>query len=345
MRRSMPRLLALLALGVWLLMLSPYPATAFLAGGVACFTLPFYRWLQARLRRVPSVIVYASALSLCVLVPLAVLTILIAPQTLAGVRRLNAWKHSGWAISPELTAHIEKTKAWLMEVPGVDSWLAEIGDNINDIINSTAKFLVTGSIGMAGSTVSAIWLVVLFVILTVLAVVYAPIFHKITLRLTRLPEDSLGRFIDTLRSAFRAVFVGILLIAVIQGALCGIGFKLMGIAEPAFWGLLATILAAIPLVGPALIWFPMAIVLWLTGSPYTAVGISLWCIFVVTASDYLIRPYLLKTGIKASTFVLLLSIMCGIAVFGPVGLVAGPVLVAFAHQSIQESDFLAKLKQ
>ena len=338
----MPQLLAVLALGAWMIMLSSYPATTFMAGGVACFSLPFYRWLRARCSSVTAVIVYTFGLSLCVLTPLAVLTILIAPQALAGVRRLNAWRHSGWALSPALTAHIEKAKAWLMDVPGLDNWLAEIGDNINDIINTTAKFLVTGSVGMAGSTVSAILLVVLFVILTVLAVVYAPVFYKITLRLTKLPEDSLQRFIDALRSAFRAVFIGILFIAVIQGALCGIGFKLMGVSEPAFWGLLATILAAIPVIGPAFIWFPIAIVLWITGSPYSAIGISLWCLIVVTASDYLIRPYLLKTGIKASAFVLLLSIVCGIAVFGAVGLIAGPVLVAFANQAMRESDLLAE---
>ena len=341
----MPRLLALLALSAWIIMLSSYPSTAFMAGGVACFTLPLYRRLRARFSRVTSVIAYTTGLSLCVLAPFAILTVLIAPQALNGIRRLTAWKNSGWAISPELSAHIEKVKGWLMEVPGLDNWLAELGDNLNDIINSTVKFLVTGSIGMAGSTVSAIWLVVLFIILTVLAVVYAPALYKVTLRLTKLPEDSLQRFIEALRSAFRVVFIGILLIAAIQGILCGIGFKLMGIAEPAFWGFLAALLAAIPLVGPALIWFPMAIVLWLTGSPYAAVGIAIWCLIVVTASDYLIRPYLLRTGIKAPTFVLLLSILCSIVIFGPIGLIAGPVLVAFAHQAMKESDLLAERKQ
>jgi predicted PurR-regulated permease PerM len=341
----MPRILVLLALGAWLIMLLPYPAAAFMAGGVACFSLPFYRWLRDRFSQSISVAAYSSALSLCVLTPLAVLSVLIAPQILAGARRLNMWRHSGLTIPPELAAHIEHAKEVLTTVPGVSYWLDEIGDDVYDIINYLAKFLVTGAVNIAGNTVAAIWMGVLFIILTVLAVVHAHVIYKITLRLTQLPEDSLQRFIAALRSAFRAVFVGILLIATIQGVFCGIGFWLMGVPEPAFWGLLATILAAIPIVGPALLWLPMAMVLWLTGSPYVAVGISVWCFIVVVICDYLVRPYLLKTGIKASAIVLLLSIVCGIAAFGPVGLIVGPVLIAFAHQAMQESDLFAKQKQ
>jgi predicted PurR-regulated permease PerM len=227
-----------------------------------------------------------------------------------------------------------------MKVPGLHDWISEIGDDLNSIINTTVKTLVSGGIGVAGSTVSAVWLVLLFVILASMLVVYAPEIYKVTLRLTRLPEDSLQRFIQSLRSAFRAVFAGILFIAIIQGTLCAIGFRLMSVSEPAFWGLLATFAAVIPVIGTSLVWFPLAVVLWFSGSPYGAVGLVIWGIVVVAGADNLLRPYLLKTGIDASMFVLLLSILCGLVVFGPVGLIAGPVLVAFAKQAIKESDIL-----
>ena len=56
--------------------------------------------------------------------------------------------------------------------------------------------------------------------------------------------------------------------------------------------------------------------------------------------DNILRPFFLKQGINAPLFVLVLSILCGMATFGPVGLIAGPVLVAFAIQAVMESDNL-----
>ena len=65
----------------------------------------------------------------------------------------------------------------------------------------------------------------------------------------------------------------------------------------------------------------------------------------MAGSDNLVRPYLLKTGIEAPMFVLLFSILCSMALLGPVGLVAGPVLVAFAVQAFKESDRLQMRRQ
>lgn len=62
----------------------------------------------------------------------------------------------------------------------------------------------------------------------------------------------------------------------------------------------------------------------------------------MAGSDNLARPYLLKTGIEAPMFVLLLSILCSMAALGFVGLVAGPVLVALGQRALAESDILKR---
>jgi predicted PurR-regulated permease PerM len=67
-----------------------------------------------------------------------------------------------------------------------------------------------------------------------------------------------------------------------------------------------------------------------------------WGSIIVTGADNLLRPYFLSTGIEASMIVLLLSIICSIAVFGPVGVIAGPVMVALALQAEKESLLLSK---
>ncbi len=338
----MPRIIALLALGAWGLLLYPYLGTVFTAGAAACLTLPVYRWLRARMGRIGSVACFSSLLCLILIIPVTVVSILVTPQALNGIRSFNRWRESGWSISPELTARITAIEDWLNSLPLVNTWMKELSDNIDSIVNTAARSVVSGGIGFAGSTVTWLWLICLFIILTSLGVVYAPTLRHLTLRITNLPTDSFDRFIVAIRNAVRAVVLGLVLVALVQGTLCGIGFTLTGVSEPAFWGLLAIFVAIIPVVGTALVWVPMAISLWVQGSTGGALFLVAWGMLVVAGADNLLRPYFLKTGIQASMFVLLLSILCAMAVFGAVGLIAGPVLVAFAIQARKESDALAE---
>ena len=342
---SMARVLAVLALGAWCCIFWSYPVTVFLAGSISCLTLPLYRWLRARMSRFKSTAIYAAGLSLCLILPFTIVTVLITPQAVSGIRRLNAWRASGWAISPELTEYLDEVRLWLSKVPGLSEWIDQIGENFDAYVNSGLKTLVSGGIGLAGGTMTAIWLMCLFIVLATLGVIYAPAIRRMSLRVTRLPEDSFNRILLALRHAFRSVFIGILFVAVMQGTLTGIGLRIVGVSDPAFWGLLATFAAVIPVVGTALVWGPLSVVLWFTVSPGAAVGLAAWGTVVVAGSDNLVRPYLLKTGIEAPMFVLLFSILCSMALRGPVGLVAGPVLVAFAVQAFKESDRLQMRRQ
>ncbi|MCH5276385.1 MAG: AI-2E family transporter [Desulfovibrionaceae bacterium] len=338
----MPRVLALLALLAWLIILFPYPATVFMSGAAACLSLPVYRWLRARMSRLAAVSIYSAGLSACLFAPFTVVTILVAPQAVAGVRRLNQWRASGWTVPPQVAEFFDNVRNWLLKIPGLNEWLTELSDNVSAIINTSIKTVVSGGLGLAGSTMTAVWLTFLFIALSSLGVMYAPTLYKLTLRVTQLPEASLNRFIFTLRNALRAVFIGLIFVPVIQGTLTGIGLRIMGFSEPAFWGSLAAFAAVIPVAGTALIWAPLALVMWIQGSPGTALGLVAWGILVVAGSDNLIRPYLLKTGIEAPMLVLLLSILCSMAALGFVGLVAGPVLVALGQRALAESDILKK---
>ena len=93
---------------------------------------------------------------------------------------------------------------------------------------------------------------------------------------------------------------------------------------------------------PSLLSLPVCIWLWLTGSTVACIGLAIWCALVVAGVDNLLRPFFLKTGIDASVVTLILSILCGLAAFGPVGVFAGPVLVAVAIQAGNESTLCRK---
>ncbi|MDR2727089.1 MAG: AI-2E family transporter, partial [Deltaproteobacteria bacterium] len=117
-------------------------------------------------------------------------------------------------------------------------------------------------------------------------------------------------------------------------------FHVAGVAQPAFWGLLATCVAPIPVIGTAIVWVPLCIALWFSGSIAAAVGLAIWGAVAVAGVDNVLRPLFLQRGINAPLFVLVLAILCGLSTFGPVGLVVGPVLVAFSLQAIREANNL-----
>ena len=200
--------------------------------------------------------------------------------------------------------------------------------------------LINRGFDLVGGTMSALWTLFLFVTLTVIFATSAQRINLVMARLFSIPVPMLKRFVLAIRRALRAILMGIVLVATMQGVLCGFGFAVAGIRQPAFWGLLATLVAPIPAVGTALVWGPLCLSLWFSGSTMSAVGLALWGSVAVAGVDNVFRPLFLRQGINAPFFVLIIAILCGLASFGPVGLIAGPILLAFALQAAEEGNRL-----
>lgn len=334
----MPIILYATAALAWFILLWPYPFTVFMSGCLACVTLPLYQWLQARVSGYKAVLCYVAGLCLAIILPLSVLALLVAPQAAAGLNTLNKLREANFQLPPSWLEYIQELKMKLSTIPGFAKVLQDLQENFDTMFSKTMGTIVSGGFGIVGSTFTAMWLMFLFVTLTVLCVVYSARLRQVSLVIFRLPTEMFDRFIRTIRGALRGVILGIVLVALAQGLLCGFGFAVAGIKQPAFWALLATFVAPIPIVGTALVWVPLCLTLWFSGSTFAAVGLALWGIVAVGGVDNILRPLFLRQGINAPLFVLVLSILCGMASFGPVGLILGPVLVAFAMQAVKEGE-------
>jgi predicted PurR-regulated permease PerM len=128
---------------------------------------------------------------------------------------------------------------------------------------------------------------------------------------------------------FASVAVG-LLIAAIQGALGGLAFALVGAGAGIFWGVLMGFFSLLPVVGSALIWIPAALWLAFTGHIGKGLIILTICGGVSTVADNIVRPLLLRNRTHLNELLLFISVLGGIEVFGLLGLVAGPTIVAAA---------------
>jgi predicted PurR-regulated permease PerM len=147
-------------------------------------------------------------------------------------------------------------------------------------------------------------------------------------RLIPMASARRGQLIDHVAAVIRAVVFGSLLTALVQGVLVGVGFALVGLPSPVVFGAVAAVAALIPLIGTALVWVPAAGVLLVQGRWVAALFLLGWGVGVVSTADNVVRPLFISGRAQISTLPVFLGLLGGVSAFGPIGLVAGPVVVA-----------------
>ncbi len=134
-----------------------------------------------------------------------------------------------------------------------------------------------------------------------------------------------------LQRSIHAVFKGFLIVAIIQGILAGIGFWIAGIPQPVLWGVVAVAAALVPNVGTALIIVPSVAYSALFQSSWQTIFLIAWGVLVVGTADNVVRPMLTSRESGLHPFLIFLSIIGGVELFGIIGFIAGPVIVAFLY--------------
>ncbi len=303
------------------------------------------RWQRARLAFLHSfpivgcfVVIFAS-----IAVPIALFVVLVAPQIGTGYARFRElWEHN-FQLPPDWAQALDNFIERFETMPllarfteEVQTYLDTLAEYLTNFSTDTMVTLVNNGFNVLGGTMTVVWSFFLFFTLSIIFTIYSARIHLVTARVLHLHPQVLHRFVLAMRQALRAILLGVIFVALIQGVLCALGFAMVGISQFAFWGLLATLVAPIPVLGTALIWVPLSLQLWFSGLTMKALALVLWGVLVVSTADSILRPLFLKTGIKASYLVLILVILCGISAFGAIGLILGPVLLAFAIQAMEE---------
>ena len=131
-----------------------------------------------------------------------------------------------------------------------------------------------------------------------------------------------------LRRVVRASVKGNLAVAITQGALGGVIFWVLGIHSALFWAVLMMFLSLLPAVGAGIVWAPVAVYFVVTGSVWQGVVLALYGVFVIGMVDNVLRPILVGKDTKMPDFLILISTLGGMAIFGLNGFVIGPLIAA-----------------
>ncbi len=128
----------------------------------------------------------------------------------------------------------------------------------------------------------------------------------------------------------RAVVVATLLSALVQGLLAGIGFYFAGLESVFLLTVLSAVLAMVPFVGAAAVWIPCCLYLYFIDNNLTAaIGLTIYGVAVISMADNVIKPFVLHGQSNLHPLLALLSVLGGVTALGPIGILIGPMVVAF----------------
>lgn len=317
---------ALLLIG-WLLYLvcRPFLVPLAWAGVLAICWWPVHARVAARFRPGLAAGLSTATLALLLIVPAVLLGIALAQQASGAVDRVQ----QAFADGPpeEVRGHWHTLRAWVpLPLPPFDD-LAE-----------TASAYAKEAAGLIARQAGGILGAVLIVLFDVAIVVFAlffilrdgPAIGDAIRRLVPLEEAHRRRLIAEIRNLIHASVTTSVIVAAVQGFIGGVLFLILGLEGALFWAVVMGVLSLFPLVGSWLVWGPVA--LWLLATGHVAKGAVLIVCGVVLISgvDNILRPILLGGRSQMGMLHLFIALLGGVAAFGFIGLILGPVVMAVA---------------
>ncbi|MGH8227354.1 MAG: AI-2E family transporter [Steroidobacteraceae bacterium] len=207
-----------------------------------------------------------------------------------------------------------------ISVHQLEAWITA---GTQSVLQSAAAVGGTVVIGVAGTLFD--FFLMLFLLFFLLRDGGAML-HHLT-RLIPLDETRRGSLVNNLSTALRSVVFGTAATAFIQGTLIGVGFAIAGLPSPVVFGVLAVIAAFIPAVGTAVVLVPAIAYLAIVGHWGAAVFLTIWALLISAAENFL-RPMISARHGSVPTLAVFVGAIGGVAVFGFLGIVIGPVLLS-----------------
>lgn len=282
--------------------------------------------LRGRARLASSLTLFATVLLF--ILPVATIAGAVATQAAHLLQRLEhsmAGADKGAALSLASLPWLERPLAWIdantaISLTQLQGWMIEGSRRLLEGLVSSGGAFVMGALGTAASFV-----LMLFVLFFVLR--DGPTVAQQVVQMLPIEDRRRARLWQHLRDVTRAVFLGIGLTALIQGILVGVGFWITGLPSPLVFGVIAALVALIPLVGSGLVWVPGALYLAAQGQHGYAVFLAIWGAGLVGMVDNFLRPMLISGRADVPTLAVFLGVMGGLAAFGFIGLFLGPIVL------------------
>ena len=325
--------LAATGIGLYLcwLMLKPFIGVLEWAIVLVIVFHPVHRRLRSKTKyRGLSALLSCLLVILIVVLPLTLLTIAVA-QELANVAPNLPAKISQFMNTQ--TPLFGKISEWLQSRFGIDTLRSQ--EFLVEQLKRSSEFLLGFSWNLVGNVLGGI-VKAFFVVFTMYYLFRdgEQIVKRLPAALPVSPPQGEAIIARTQEVVSASVY-GVVTIASLQGLLGGFAFWLLGVPSPVLWAVLMTFVCMIPIAGSFFVWLPLSIYLLATGHWIKAVLLIVWGALVVSTIDNFLRPRLIKKQTKLHELFVFFSVLGGISVFGLLGLVLGPVVLAITLGLLQ----------
>ncbi len=333
-------LLGLVGFLVWEIM-APFVSALALSAIIVTICYPMYeRILSAvpRNNKTIAALLTTLAVLIIVILPLVLLTRTLLNEAVDVYRIVNTNGASGIEASLH---NLERT---------VNVFLPNFQLDISEYLKQITVFIADNLGAIFAGTASTVLSVFIAIIGSFYFFRDGQYFTKQLITISPLPNDQDELILKRLAIAVRSVATGTVMVALIQGVLTAFGLWLFGFERAVLWGTIAAFGALIPGIGTSIVFIPVIVFLVIYGAYFKAVLVFAWAALAVGLIDNFLGPYLMSRGNTMHPFVILLSVLGGISLFGPIGFIVGPVILSFFMvllelYSVHISDYYKKKNQ
>ncbi len=308
-------------------MIWSYISVIFCAVVLAIMFAPAKRRLRKKLPGRDNLVAFITVVLALVMVilPLTVVTTFIIQEGAAVYQKLQSGE---WNINNYFDQAFSALPAWMsttLDKVGF-STMDGIQEKLSAAMLAGSKSMATQALNIGQMTFEfainfGIMLYLLFFIVRDSESLSKLIIRAIPLEPTQ-KQELFNKFITVIRATVK----GNLIVAIVQGALGGLIFWILGIQAALLWGVLMAFLSLLPAIGAALVWAPVALYLLMTGAVWQGVVLIAFCVFVIGLVDNILRPILVGNDTQMPDYIVLMSTLGGIAAFGLSGFIIGPLI-------------------
>lgn len=311
------------------LILLPFYGAVFWAVILAIIFAPLHRRMLRATNGRRNLAAFVS-LMVCVVIavlPMILISMSLVQQGALVFEQIRSGQIDFGAYADQIRRALPEPVNDLLERVGVGDF-ADIRQSLSSAAMTTSQFIANRAVNIGQNTVQ--FVVGFFLMLYLLF-----FFFRDGSQLSRTIRQAIpleaGRkqeLFAKFTTVVRATVKGNVIVAVTQGTLGGLGFWFFGIQASLLWGVLMAFLSLLPAVGAALVWGPVAIYFLVTGSIWQGIVLALYGVFVIGLVDNVLRPILVGKDTKMPDYVVLISTLGGMSLFGLNGFVIGPLIAA-----------------
>jgi predicted PurR-regulated permease PerM len=307
--------------------IKPFAGALFVAAVMAGAIYPWYSRLALRMRgrRNLAAVLTTIAVVLVVVLPVTLISVSVAREVRNGVGYVRD------------TLRSEGVEGLVQDLPGPLQALARraLGElpadqgELTDLAQQQGGRAAAAVGGVLGATWRVIFQLVMMLIAFYFFLVDGPHLVRWLSDVLPLRRGQTERLLVEFRRVSVAVIVSSVATAAIQAVMASIGYLIARVPNLIFFAIVTFVFGLIPAVGAAAAALAAAGLMLVSGHPGWALFLAIWGVGPVGLIDNVVKPYLIRGGIELHGAVVFFSLLGGIAYFGPVGLIAGPLIVSF----------------